>query len=59
MSSQRNAAAGAPRHNDGYVRDEEFDSRLPSPSPDSQRVMLLVPCEFSCQVTVSSSDLNS
>ena len=38
MSFQRNAAAGAPRHDDGYVRDEEFDSRPPSLSPDSQRV---------------------
>jgi hypothetical protein len=34
---QRNATAGAPKGNDDYVRDEDFDTPSPPPNPNSQQ----------------------
>ncbi|OAX30546.1 hypothetical protein K503DRAFT_807094 [Rhizopogon vinicolor AM-OR11-026] len=37
LSRRRYAAAGAPKGNDDCIRDEDFNSRPPSPNSNSQR----------------------
>jgi len=47
VNFQRNAAAGAPKKdNNGYKRDEEFDSPPPSPNADSQQASALAPAQM-------------